>query len=128
MAILGTLLVAALVTASRLEDRSSRARQRGEACRIADRLLETWWQKRDKFPRSGEGPVPGQDGWRWRARAVDSDAARAIKAQVVAVELLHSNRPGAEEPAARVEVLLPEAKDEQAGAEEILVGKKGTPN
>jgi len=116
MAILGTLLVATLVTASRLEDRSSHARERGEACRIADRLLETWWQNRDKFPRSGEGPVPGQTGWRWRARVVESDEARAInKAQIVAVELFHSNRPGAEEPAVRIELLLPETQDEKAG-------------
>jgi hypothetical protein len=116
MAILGTILVSLLVTGSRLDTQSGHARQLAEACRIADRLIEGWWQTRDKFPRTGEGPVPGETGWRWRTRFVENDAAKAIGVETIAVELFHAKRIGSEEPAVRIDVLLPEAARDEAGA------------
>jgi|WetSurMetagenome_2_1015567.scaffolds.fasta_scaffold28353_3 hypothetical protein len=113
-AILGTLLVAALVTSGRLETQGAHARQKSEACRMADRLLESWWQTPEKFPRTGGGPVPGQAGWRWRTRVVESDTAKSLKANIVALELFSQGR-NEERPDLVIEVLVPEAADEAAG-------------
>ena len=86
-ALLGTLLVALLVTSSRLEAHGASAHLKSEACRMADGLLETWWQAPEKFPRTSEGTVPGEGKWRWRTHIIDSEVARTLKADMIALEL-----------------------------------------
>jgi len=110
LAILGTLLAAVVVGGARLTG----ARLRLEACRLADEMLSAWWAKREEFPRTGEGPVPGHERWRWRTRLVEHPQAAALGAEVVALELFVSEggdeAAGAAPPAARVELLLAGSK------------------
>lgn len=106
-AIMGTLLVAVLMGASRLQAQAARAGERAAACRIADGLLEAWWAKPEEFPRSAGGAVRPYEGWSWRTRVVENAQARGMKTEVVALEVF---APGAKrgEAAVRVEVLLAE--------------------
>jgi hypothetical protein len=108
MALLGTLLVTLLVATSRMTTQRGRAERRLEACRAIDTLIESWWPKRGDLPRSGAGYVPGHPDWTWRTSLAPNDAAKTIAAEVVAVEVFV---PGAtdQEPAARVEILMPQA-------------------
>ena len=114
MALLGTLLVSILVASGRMRKQSHAADLRVEACRMADDLLATWWQDRKNFPRSGSGDVPERPGWRWRTRVVESREAWAVYGEVVALEILSEAQPGAA-PMARVEILLPVEREDEAG-------------
>jgi hypothetical protein len=114
-ALLGTLLVALLVTSSRLEAHGAGAHMKSEACRMADGLLETWWQAPEKFPRTSEGAVPGERGWRWRTRVVENEVVRTLKANMVALELYAPGRFGEEKPDLVIELLVPETLDEETG-------------
>lgn len=111
IAVLGALLTGVLVAASRLRVQDARAARRIEACAIADELLAGWWAKPERLPRSGEGPVRGRKGWRWRTRIVENERAWAIPAEVVLVEILpplpSDLAASPVEPAARVEIVLP---------------------
>ena len=115
---LGGVLVSLLVAQSRMTAQRARADQRLEACRLADRLLESWWADKDNFPRSGQGTVSGLYRWRWRTGvAVDKggkeskvgEEAEAAGAEVVVLELRREGTRGAGggKPALRIEVLLP---------------------
>jgi hypothetical protein len=109
-AILGSLLVSLLMAASRLHVQAARAEARIAACRIADGLLETWWPKPDAFPRRGQGAVAGLAGWSWRTQVVENGAARAVKAEAIALEIFAPGG-GRDVPAVRVEVFVPEKTD-----------------
>jgi hypothetical protein len=113
-ALLGTLLVALLVASSRLEAHGASAHQRSEACRMADQMLESWWQAPEKFPRTSEGTVSGETGWRWRTHVVDNEVARSLKADLVALDLYSPGRAGEERPDLVIELLVPETVDEEA--------------
>jgi prepilin-type N-terminal cleavage/methylation domain-containing protein len=120
MALLGTFLAAALVAGARLTAQRGDAERRLEALRVADELLEGWWRDVDNFPRHGEGRVSGRVTWHWTTRPVESEAARAIGCDVVALELRQATAAGAGstdgEPAVRVELVLPaEEEAEEAG-------------
>ena len=115
LAILGTLLVSVLLASGKMHRQRGRTAQRLEAVRVADRLLEGWWQKRDEFPRDGQGTVePGGDGraWSWRTTVVENEAARKLACEVVALEVFApeaaAETPAGKAPACRVEVLLPQ--------------------
>ncbi len=115
-AILGTLLAGIVVSAARLEGQRGRATRRAEACRLADALLEGWWRDLDEFPRSGSGPAPGHDGWTWRTEVVESETARDLGGEVVALEVRgpDPDAEGGERAVVRVELLLPEKADDEA--------------
>lgn len=113
-ALLGSLLVSILIGASRLQAQAARAERRIEACRVADRLLEGWWAKRDAFPREARGAVPGHDGWRWRVQVSENESARALGGEIVALEVFAPKASG-DRAATRIEVFLPEKDDERAG-------------
>lgn len=116
-AILGSLLVSILIGASRFQVQAGRAERRLEACGVADGLLEAWWANIGGFPRTGRGSVAGRDGWSWRTTLVENAGARALGGEVVALEVFG---PGGrtDEPAVRVELFLPEKKDEtQTGSD-----------
>lgn len=112
MALLGTLLVSVLLAHAKLRGQETRAGQFLEAQRLADKLLATWWENLDEFPREDQGDVPGAAAWSWRTRRVPSPEAKAIEAEIVAVELFcarddHDTTSVTRKPAVRVEVLLP---------------------
>ena len=109
-AVLGSLLVSILIGAVRLQGQAGRAERRLEACRVADQLLEAWWRVPEEFPRRDEGEVSEGDGWLWRTEVVPGDADRSLRGEVVALEVFAAGgRDG--DPAARVEVFLPEKED-----------------
>ena len=109
-AILGTVLAATVVAAARLQALGARADRRTEACRAADALLERWWPNRDKIERDGAGEVPNHKGWTWRTRSLRREDADRWGAAVVVVEVFAPNAAD-KEPAAKVEVLLPDERD-----------------
>jgi len=113
-ALLGSLLVSILVGVAGLQAQAVRAERRIEACRIADRLLASWWTRREQFPRRDEGRLETPAGWRWRTRVVPDASARALGGEVVALELFPPPRQGGRDPdpAVRVELVLPEKTDE----------------
>jgi len=109
-AVLGSLLVSILIGAVRLQGQAGRAERRLQACRVVDQLLEAWWRNPEEFPRRDEGSVSEGDGWRWRTQVLPSGPERVLRGEVVAVEVFAAGeRDG--EPAARVEVLVPEKED-----------------
>ena len=110
MALLGTLLVSLLVDTARMTAQRGRAERRLEACRAVDALLESWWPKRGDLPRSGAGYVPGHPDWTWRTSLVPNEEAKNLAAEVVAVEVFVPGAPD-QEPAARVEILMPQATE-----------------
>lgn len=107
-AILGTLLVGLLLASSRLAVQTRSAERRMEACRIAEMMLSLWWKEADKIPRDKSADVPGCSGWRWQTRVESNRDAKALGAEVVALEI-YSTSQDDEVPAARVEILLPSA-------------------
>jgi hypothetical protein len=110
LALLGGLLVTILLARGRFVTRGRDVDRSLEACRLADELLERWWQDRRKIPRNGAGEIPGRYGWRWRTRIVDNEDAADLGARAVAVEILpprEGSDDGEPSPAARVEILLP---------------------
>ncbi len=118
-AILGTLLVSMLMASGRMEVQSSRASRRIEACKIADSLLESWWDAKvtgsgndngKKFQRAGGGDVPGREGWKWRTSVVPNTSAEEFSAEVVALEIFSSG--SGEKPLVSIEVMLPADKNE----------------
>ena len=118
IALLGSMLAAILVASGRLQTQAARSERRAEACLIAEDLLGQWFDKPEKFPRSAEGDVRDRPGWRWRTYTVTgarTEAARKLRADVIAVEVFSPGSPGspglARDPnaaaAARVEIVLP---------------------
>jgi len=108
-ALLGSLLVSILMGVSRLEAQAGRAERRVTACRIADRLLETWWANQEAFPRNARGRIRSPRGWQWRTQVVENESAQALDGEVVAVEVYGppQERQGPD-PDVRVELILPE--------------------
>ncbi len=109
-ALLASLLVSILLAASRLQIQATRAERRITACRIADRLLKTWWAKRDEFPRARSGRVASPEGWSWRTEVVADESARTLRCDVVALEIFAPDSKDGD-PAARVELMVPEKED-----------------
>ncbi|MCY2929863.1 MAG: hypothetical protein NTV86_10295 [Planctomycetota bacterium] len=118
-AILGSLLVALLMAAHRLNVQARRSQARLEACRIADELLAAWWPTREDFPTDSSGPVAGREGWRWRTSTqAGREDARRLGARTVALEVFAPPAPGdapgqAAWAAAKVEILLPDDEEDQ---------------
>ncbi|MCX5647502.1 MAG: type II secretion system protein [Planctomycetota bacterium] len=115
-AILGSVLAAVLLASARMQVQARRAAERTEACRVADELLESWWPKRDKMPLESEERVPGRKGWTWRARTVRRETLGGLEAETIAVEVFREGQAGGE-PAARVEVMLPNASADEKSAD-----------
>lgn len=87
LALLSTLLVAVLTTKARVTRQWSGAHRRLEAVAAADRLLADWWQDRLMLPRRSAGRVPGDAGLGWRTTPVRNDAADALAASVVRLDI-----------------------------------------
>jgi hypothetical protein len=111
MTILGTLLAGIIVADARLIRHSGQAGRQVEACEIADGLLETWWAKKETFPRNAAGEVQGHKGWRWRTRPVNKKVAEALAAEIIAVEVFAPDQRD-DGAAVRVEILLPRKEHE----------------
>lgn len=124
MALLGTLLVSLLVATSQMTAQRGRAERRLEACRAIDALLESWWSKRSDLPRTGTGYVSGHPDWTWRTSLVPNEVAKAIEAEVVAVEVFVPGTPN-QEPAARVEILLPPAASAAKSSQKAATERTG---
>jgi len=110
-ALMGTVLVSILLAGARMRAQASRADCRIEACKVADDLLAGWGLQGEALPRYGSGDVRGPGGWRWRTRVVENEAAAAIGAEVVALEVFALNLPNSAilsdaGPLVRVEILL----------------------
>jgi hypothetical protein len=127
MALLGTLLVTMLVAGSRMTAQRGRVERRLEACQAADALLESWWTNRSALPRSASGDLPGRPGWTWRTTPVPSDGAKALEAEVLAVEVFAPGAGGPDrEPAARVEILMPKIAEAAESGEKVNEQPLGT--
>jgi type II secretory pathway pseudopilin PulG len=100
--LMGTVLVSVLIASGRQRAQAAGAERRMEACRVADDLLDRWWSDPEGMPPTGQGPVPGRDGWRWRTQATTDEGARILGARVVALEITESGHATA---LVRVEVL-----------------------
>jgi len=127
--LLATLLVTVLLAKGNLARQNRQAADRVEACQVLETLLNQWWADRSKFPRNGEGEVPGQAAWRWQTHVVENPQAKPLHAEVVAVALYPADG-SADQPVARVEVLLTTDKDLlDRDKEELeqLLGPQATP-
>ena len=127
--LLATLLVTVLLAKGNLARQNRQAADRVEACQVLEGLLNQWWSDRSKFPRNGEGEVPGQAAWRWQTHVLDNPQAKPLHAEVVAVALYPADG-SADQPAARVEVLLTTDKDlldRDKQELEQLLGTQATP-
>lgn len=124
MALLGGLLVTLIVAGGRFSRQRGRAARCLEATALADRLLESWWDDLEEFPRHDRGDVPGASGWRWRTASVvqaDSDNEEALDAmgvETIALELFAPEHVEGEPPDVRVELLLPAEKSSEEEVED----------
>jgi hypothetical protein len=114
LALLSTLLVAVLTTKARVTRQWANAQRRLDATAAADRLLATWWQDVERFPRQSSGRVAGDGQLRWRTRPVRNDSVESLGASVVRLEVTG----GSDEMLAAVEVVL--SNDPPARREMIL--------
>jgi len=129
-ALLGSLLVGILLADARQRRQTWRAGRRIEACAVADELLEQWWRQPDSLPRSDSGSVSGHEGWTWRTHTATSRDARRMRAEVVVLEIFAPDLSQAQdsaaaavlsrEPAARVELLVPDGLLADLDASEAL--------
>ena len=87
LALLSTLLVAVLTTKARVTRQWADAQRRLDATAAADRLLATWWQDVERFPRQSSGRVPGDPRLMWRTRTVRNGPVDALGASVVRLEV-----------------------------------------
>ncbi len=111
-ALLGSLLVATLITSGRAKIQTATAQRRIEAVEILDDLLENWWKQPDRIQPTADGAVPGRPGWQWRTSVVASESAAAIEGQFVRVEIFRSAET-TDSPDASAEILLPIRRDEE---------------
>jgi type II secretory pathway pseudopilin PulG len=88
LALLSTLLVAVLMTKTRVTRQWAHAQRKLQATAAADRLLSGWWQDVPRFPRHASGAVPGDAGLAWRTTPVSNPTAAALRASVVRLEVL----------------------------------------
>ncbi len=104
--ILGTLLVSVLMARLQMESQARRAAAKLTACQVLDDQMNLWWINPLAMPRSGEGPADNYPDWTWRTRTRYDDAADALDAEIVTVELFE---PGSARAAAgaRIELLMP---------------------
>jgi type II secretory pathway pseudopilin PulG len=88
LALLSTLLVAVLTTKARVTRQWANAHRRLEAVSAADRLLATWWQDVDRFPRRAAGLVPGNTSFTWRTTPIANPELKALNVSVIRLEIL----------------------------------------
>jgi hypothetical protein len=103
--LLGTLLTSIVIAGANITAQNRRSERRLQGCRIAEEFLEKSWPSRTGLLRTGEGDVAGYDGWKWRAKAAESDTAVKVNVQAAWLELYAPDWPN--EPSARVEILVP---------------------
>jgi hypothetical protein len=116
-ALLGTLLAGIFVSSARLGEMGRRAREKEEACRAADDLLEGWWPKKENLPRNQAGEVPGHPGYLWRTTKTKELKVGSASLDVVAVKVYPAAAPqrraDANEPVGvKIEILLPASPNE----------------
>ena len=87
LALLSTLLVAVLTTKARVTRQWADAQRRLDAAAAADRLLATWWQDVERFPRQSSGRVSDDSPLTWRTRTVRNGPIDALGASVVRLEV-----------------------------------------
>jgi hypothetical protein len=118
LAILGSLLVSTLVAKGRCTRQWALANRRLEAAAAADKLLSTWWQQPDKFPRESSGELNG--ALSWNTRGLHAGDAEFLGVSIVRLEVFDTRlaaAPGANPQVAlvAVDVVLP--KEEPGRAE-----------
>ena len=105
LAILGTLLVAILMTEARCRRQAAVAHQRIRGAQAAEALLAKWWADPKKLPRTGAGTITGQPGFTWRTRVRRDEQLRELGQEVVRLELFSGR--ASPEPVVAVDVVLP---------------------
>lgn len=125
LAILGSLLVAAVLAKSRLHRQGSAAEARLRCVAAADELLAAWWQDLERFPRSAAGPVPADPRLSWRTRVLDDEPIKGLSSQIVRLEILDARAGSNNSPALTLDVLLPKPAGE--GSDEAKEEPPETP-
>jgi len=88
IAVLGTLLVAVLMTEAACKRQSAAAAIRLKGLRAADAMLEAWWASEEGIPVNDRGIVPAELGeFTWRTRALKSEPAEDLGVRIVRVEI-----------------------------------------
>jgi Tfp pilus assembly protein PilV len=90
LALLATLLVALLQTKTGATLRIASAKQKLAAVGVADQMLATWWAGSDHVPVPAEGTLPNDLAW--RTRFVANTSARAMRCEVVRLEMFSTSR------------------------------------
>lgn len=112
IAVLGTLLVAVLMTEAACKRQSAAAAMRLKGSRAADAMLETWWASEERIPVNDRGIVPAELGeFTWRTRPLKSKPAQALGVRIVCVEIAPTGGDRKEKAMVTVDVVL----DEQNG-------------
>ena len=86
LAILSTVLVGLIMAKARHTRQSKEARERIEACHIADQLLQAWWTAPEGVPEDSSGPIEGKPDWQWRTRTLQGPDLVAAPATVIHTE------------------------------------------
>lgn len=109
IALLGTLLVGIVMAKSRHTHQWSKAQRKLQAVQAADSMLSSWWADARSIPREGEGQIQATQPLRWTTRVIASPHARALRTQVVRLEIFDSELTAGDPQAiASVDLLLPE--------------------
>ena len=113
LAILGTLLVAVLLTDARCRRQSGLARRRMDAVRAADALLAKWWTDPGKFPRTAHGQLHPGSELAWRTLVIENEEIEQLGGQVVRLEVFRPREAWREKPTVTVDVVLPTQNDQR---------------
>lgn len=112
IALLGTVLVAVLLTEAKCKGQSRGAKVRLAACRAAEKLLEEWWATPEDFPREGQGELSEETGFLWRTYVCRNEAAEELGGEAVRLEIRSQGFAAAEKPVVTVDVVLPIQEDQ----------------
>lgn len=90
LVVLGTVLASVVIARGRFLHQRALADRQLRAVEATDRLVDGWTAggaSFDAVPRSGSGPLPGVEGYRWRTAERRSPDATTLSSHVIRVEV-----------------------------------------
>jgi len=115
LAILGSLVVAMLMTEARSRRQEACAQRRLAACRAADELLGQWQLGGQGPPQNDSGRIAAEANLSWRTSVIDSSELAALGGKVVRLEILDESASPQPAPTVVVDVVVA-IQDQQSSA------------
>ncbi|MEM6689187.1 MAG: prepilin-type N-terminal cleavage/methylation domain-containing protein [Planctomycetota bacterium] len=105
MVLLATLLATSIVAIGRQQRQLRFAKDRVEACSMAESILASMETTREGIPSRGNGPIVGKPSWIWQTRVVGSSQPFGVRLSVIRFAIAKREDNGRVRELVRVEVL-----------------------